>query len=314
MHYRPIKHLQSAWIGLLLVICILIAIILIARSLKVKGKLYRFTENKFPKVTPLIDELFAANVSNKKYRRRYFIFNRCRVYRDVPHFYCHACVGVPASFTVAAIAYIVSVLLMITSPFLRGLGAVELSLVYILEIYGYSTVQALSITVLYRLFEFWLPMALGILAFAWRGKNLFIRIVPALAYFYTGLNKYYFCCNAAVTHSPKTDQGISYRWKLLMHRMYWYYLLAWHCLITSAFMFKGLKNAWRMALLLSVLSLIGNLAKAWDYEEATFAAIIIILLLLSRSQYRIRGAASSGYALVYYPLSCFFISINLWIL
>ena len=55
-------------------------------------------------------------------------------------------------------------------------------------------------------------------------------------------------------------------------------------------MFKGLKNAWRLALLLAILSLIGNLTKALDYEEATFAAVIIILLLLSRSQYKIRSS------------------------
>jgi phosphatidylglycerol lysyltransferase len=55
-------------------------------------------------------------------------------------------------------------------------------------------------------------------------------------------------------------------------------------------MFKGLRNAWRIALFLAVLSLIGNLTKALDYEEASFALIIIILLLISRNQYRIRSS------------------------
>jgi phosphatidylglycerol lysyltransferase len=62
-------------------------------------------------------------------------------------------------------------------------------------------------------------------------------------------------------------------------------------LITSAYMFKGLKNAWRLALLLSILSVIGNITKALDYEEATFAAVIVVLLWISRSQYRIRSSA-----------------------
>src|SRR5678815_5655664 len=56
--------------------------------------------------------------------------------------------GLPASLSASAIAYIVSVLLMIVSPFLRGLGAVELSMVYILSLYGYSPVDALAITIL----------------------------------------------------------------------------------------------------------------------------------------------------------------------
>ena len=176
--------------------------------------------------------------------------------------------GLPASFTVAAIAYIVSVLLMITSPFLRGLGAVEISLVYILETYGYSTVQALSITVLYRLFEFWLPMIFGILAFAWRGRNLFIRIVPALLIFTLGL------INIISVVTPPLHMRLKLIREFLpleainaSNVLVLFIGLA--LLITSAFMFKGLKNAWRLALLLSVLSLIGNLTKALDYEEAS---------------------------------------------
>ena len=282
-------HLQSAWLGLLLVVFSLGGIAWIARSLKVKGKLYRFIENKFPRVIPFIDELFAANVNNKKYAVS-ILFSTGVEFSGMFHiFIAMLALGVPASFTVAAIAYIVSVLLMISSPFLRGLGAVEISLVYILEMYGYTTVQALSITVLYRLFEFWLPMLFGILAFAWRGRNLFIRIVPALLIFTLGL------INIISVVTPP----LHLRLKLIREFLPLEAISASNVLvlftglvllITSAFMFKGLKNAWRLALLLSVLSLIGNLAKAWDYEEATFAGVIIILLLLSRSQYRVRSS------------------------
>jgi hypothetical protein len=41
--------------------------------------------------------------------------------------------GLDHSFEAAAIAYTVSVVLMIVSPFLRGLGAVELTMLYILK-------------------------------------------------------------------------------------------------------------------------------------------------------------------------------------
>ena len=155
--------------------------------------------------------------------------------------------------------------------------------------YGYSTIQALSITVLYRLFEFWLPMIFGILAFAWRGRNLFIRIVPALLIFLLGL------INIISVVTPP----LHIRLKLIKEFLPLEAINASNVLvlfvglallITSAFMFKGLKNAWRLALLLAILSLIGNLTKALDYEEATFAAVIIILLLLSRSQYKIRSS------------------------
>ena len=241
------RHLQSAWIGLTLVVLILAGILWIARSLKVKGALYGFIEKKFPRIVPSIDELFAANVNSKKYGGTILFSTGVELSGMFHIFIAMLALGLPASFTVAAIAYIVSVLLMITSPFLRGLGAVEISLVYILEMYGYSTVQALSITVLYRLFEFWLPMIFGILAFAWRGRNLFIRIVPALLIFTLGL------INIISVVTPP----LRLRLKLIREFLPLEAISASNVLvlfiglallITSAFMFKGLKNAWRLAL------------------------------------------------------------------
>ena len=283
------KHLASAWIGLILVVFILAGIIFIAKSLKEQGKLYQFIETKFPKLTPFIDELFAANVNNKKYVGTILFSTGVEISGMFHLLIAMLALGLPASFSIAAIAYMVSVILMVSSPFLRGLGAVEISIVYILEMYGYSTVQALSVTVLYRLFEFWLPMIFGLLAFAWRGRNLFIRIVPALLIFMLGL------INIISVVTPP----LRIRLKLIREFLpleaintsnILVLFIGLALLITSAFMFKGLKNAWRLALLLAVLSLIGNLTKAFDYEEATFAGIIIIFLLLSRSQYKIRSS------------------------
>ena len=283
------KHVASAWVGLILVVFILTGIIFIARSFKDKGKLYQFIENKFPKFTPFIDELFAANVNNKKYGGAILFSTGVELSGMFHLLIAMLALGLPASFSVAAIAYMVSVILMVSSPFLRGLGAVEISIVYILEMYGYSTIQALSITVLYRLFEFWLPMIFGILAFAWRGRNLFIRIVPALLIFLLGL------INIISVVTPP----LRIRLRLIKEFLpldainasnILVLFVGLALLITSAFMFKGLKNAWRLALLLAILSLIGNLTKALDYEEATFAGVIIILLLLSRSQYKIRSS------------------------
>ncbi|MEO6290616.1 MAG: phosphatidylglycerol lysyltransferase domain-containing protein, partial [Ginsengibacter sp.] len=283
------RHLQVAWFGLISIVLLLAVITWIARTLKAKGKLYLYIERKIPSIAPFIDELFAANVNYKKYTGS-ILFSTGVELSGMFHIYiAMLALGLPASFSVAAIAYMVSVLLMITSPFLRGLGAVEISLVYILELYGYSSVHALSITILYRVFEFWLPMIFGILSFAWRGRQLFIRIVPALLIFTLGLINI-----ISVVTSP-----LRIRLKLIRAFLPLEAINASNILvlfvglalmITSAYMFKGLKNAWRLALLLSVLSLVGNLTKAFDYEEATFAGVIILLLLISRSQYRIRSS------------------------
>lgn len=281
---------QNAWIALIVLMIIIAAIFRVAKILKEKGSLYRFIVKKFPRSATVIDELFAANVNNKKYAGS-IVYSTGVEFTGMFHIYiAMLALGLPASLTIAAIGYIVSVLLMVTSPFLRGLGAVELSLVYILEMYGYSTVDALSITILYRVFEFWFPMLLGILSFAWRGRYLFIRIVPALLIFTLGVINI-----VSVVTPPLHPRLKLIRTFLPLDAISASNILVLFIglalLITSAYMFKGLKNAWRLALLLSVLSVIGNLTKALDYEEATFAAIIIVFLVMSRKQYPIRSSA-----------------------
>src|SRR5690242_16585694 len=284
------KHAtQNAWIALVVLMLLIAAIFRVAKSLKEKGKLYSFIVKKFPRSATVIDELFAANVNSWKYTGT-IAYSTGVEFTGMFHIYiAMLALGLPASFTIAAIGYIVSVLLMITSPFLRGLGAVELSLVYILQMYGYSTVDALSITILYRVFEFWLPMFFGILSFAWRGRHLFIRIAPALLIFSLGLINI-----ISVVTPPLHPRLKLIRTFLPLDAISASNILVLFIglalLITSAYMFKGLKNAWRLALLLSLLSVIGNITKALDYEEATFAAIIFVLLWISRSQYRIRSS------------------------
>ena len=282
-------HLESAWAGMIIVIFILAGIIWISRTLRAKGRLYQYIERRFPSSAQVIDELFAANVNIKKYTGAISYSTGVELSGMFTLYIAMMALGLPASFMVAAIAYMVSVILMVSSPFLRGLGAVEISIVYILEMYGYSSLAALSITILYRLFEFWLPMIFGIFSFAWRGRNLFVRIAPALLIFMLGL------INIISVVTPP----LRIRLRLIREFLPLEAINASNVLvlfmgvallITSAFMFKGLRNAWRIALFLAVLSLIGNLTKALDYEEASFALIIIILLLISRNQYRIRSS------------------------
>ncbi|MEO8819341.1 MAG: lysylphosphatidylglycerol synthase domain-containing protein, partial [Ginsengibacter sp.] len=62
------KHqTQNAWIALALLVIILGSIFRLAKALKSKGRLYGFIVKKIPRVASVIDELFAANVNNKKY-------------------------------------------------------------------------------------------------------------------------------------------------------------------------------------------------------------------------------------------------------
>jgi len=283
------NQFKNAWAGLLFILVITVVLLIIIRSIKQKGRVYQWIDKKFPAFTPTLNELFAANV-NKKAFGGVVVFSIGVELCGMLHIYvAMLALGLPASFGASASAYIIAVLMMIVSPFLRGLGAVELSMVYVLEQFGYSAPQALPITILYRVFEFWLPLLCGLVAFAWKGRKLFFRLAPALLAFGLGL------INIISVVSPPIHQ------RFLLLREY-IPLTAIHAsnllvlftglslLVTSAFLFRGLRNAWIIAVTFSLVSLIGHLTKALDYEEAIIAAITLIVLITTAKQYRIRSS------------------------
>jgi phosphatidylglycerol lysyltransferase len=198
--------------------------------------------------------------------------------------------GVSPSFEAAAAAYIISIAMMVVSPFLRGLGAVELSMVYVLGQFGYSPVFALSITILYRVFEFWLPLVTGLFAFAWKGKNLFLRMAPALLTFSLGVINIISSVTPPIHHRLMLLRG--YIPLSAIHASHALILfIGFSLILTSAFLFRGLRNAWILAVILSVVSLIGHLGKALDYEEAIFASLNFIVLMITASQYPERSSS-----------------------
>src|SRR5690606_26259087 len=188
----------------------------------------------------------------------------------------------------AILGYVIATLFLCISPFLRGLGAVEVSLVVVLNRFDFSTTESLSITFLYRLFEFWLPLLLGVFSFVFQKGNLILRIFPSVLLFTLGI------VNIASVLTP----AIASRVKTL-HRFipndtihfsnYMVLLIGLLLLICSAFLIKGLRNAWLIALLLSSLSFIGHLTKAIDYEEASLALFTIVTLFVTYKQYYIKG-------------------------
>lgn len=281
-------HFASAWLGLLLLSAIIVVIVLAAASLQGKKKLYRWIVKKFPQASALLDQLFSANVNLRVFSGTVLLSLGVELCGIV-----HVCVamralGLPISIGACAITYIVAVLLMIVSPFLRGLGAVELSMVYVLGQFGYSAAEALAITVLFRLFEFWSPLVLGLFAFLWRGRRLFLRVAPALLCLLLGV------INVVSVITPPVHQ----RLRLLAAYLPWSSMHASNLLVlfaglallvTSAFLVRGSRTAWAIALALATLSLLGHLTKALDYEEAAFAGLTLLALMGTSDQYRVQS-------------------------
>ena len=92
-----------------------------------------------------------------------------------------SCLGFQLNYEAIIIGYVVSTILLVSSPVLKGVGIVEASLVYILINYGFTFEQALSIALLYRLFEFWIPFAVGAITAVLNRNNIILRLLPAIS-------------------------------------------------------------------------------------------------------------------------------------
>ncbi|ASU32636.1 phosphatidylglycerol lysyltransferase domain-containing protein [Mucilaginibacter xinganensis] len=267
-----------------IIIFFLILILYVLTSFFRKGWVYRLLNRYIPQ----INTAFKNHPDFKLWLSLVNIYAILIDLAGVAHLYIAMLVmGADASWKIALIGYVIATLILVISPFLRGLGAIEFSLTVILKHYGYSTSEALAITLIYRLFEFWLPAVAGIVSFILRKGNMVLRVIPALLLLGLGL------INIISVLTP----SLGYRVKLLKTFLpaetisvsnYLVFITGLLLIITSTFLFKGLKNAWRFSILLCALSLIGNITKAIDYEEGILALIVLLALWFTKKQYYIK--------------------------
>ncbi len=267
-----------------IVIFFLILIIYVLGSFFRKGWVYRMINRFIPKVNTEFKD-------HPDFKIWFSLVNLYSILIDlvgVAHLYLAMLVmGADASWKIALIGYVIATLILVISPFLRGIGAIEFSLTVILKHYGYTTSEALAITLIYRLFEFWLPVVAGIVSFMLKKGNMVLRVIPAFLALGLGF------INIISVLTP----ALAYRVRLLKSFLpagtisasnYLVFITGLLLIITSAFLFKGLKNAWKFAILLCVISLVGNLTKAIDYEEGILALIVLLVLLFTKKQYYVK--------------------------
>ncbi|WP_315814815.1 phosphatidylglycerol lysyltransferase domain-containing protein [Paraflavitalea speifideaquila] len=286
-----VKQVQPGYMvgGLVIMVLLLGTLALAIRSIAQKGKLYLWLAKKFPKAMPQLDDLFSARVDLQQYTGAILFSTGVEVCGILHLYLAMLALGLPASLMAVATAYTAGVLMMVVSPFLKGLGAVEISLVYVLQQFGYPLQQALAVMVLFRVFEFWLPLLAGLVAFAWKGRKLFFRVAPALLTFSLGIINI-----ISVVLPPVHGRLHLLQEYLPMRTMHASNVLVLYIglglVVTAAFLLRGLRSAWIIALALSFLSLAGHLTKALDYEEALLAGITLFILLTTGNQYRARSS------------------------
>lgn len=276
------------WIALVSVVILLAALFLLFRNIIRKGWAYHFIQRFFPSI-----EVYVSDIDNGLIRRKQLL--QCLAYSlvielwGILHLYLAArALGIQIGLLACASGYIISVVFMILSPFMRGLGAVEFSLGFVLTRFGFNMVEAIAITAIYRFFEFWLPLVAGVLAFVSKANKLLMRIMPAALLFLLGVVNII----SVLTPSIRERMHILHNYlptEAIHASNYFILASGLLLLVTAAFMLKGLRSAWWFALLLSLGSLIGHLTKAIDYEEAIIALVVILSLVSTRKEYVVRS-------------------------
>ena len=278
---------SGEWYALGAVVLLIIVLLLVYRSIMKKGVVYTILIKLFPE-----SEVFMTEWQNNKIEKKKLlltvIISVIIEFAGIAHLYiAMLALNFNPSFSAAAMGYIISVIFLIVSPFLRGLGAVEVSMTYILIRYGFGNIEAIAITFLYRFFEFWMPLFVGVLTFLSKINKLLMRILPALFLMGLGILNIVSVLTPAI--SERLDRLNDFLPVEIIHASeYLIMATGLFLLVTAAFMLKGLRSAWWFAIVLSVLSIIGHLTKAIDYEEAFVAFIVVVTLIATRKEYYIK--------------------------
>jgi phosphatidylglycerol lysyltransferase len=276
------------WIGLASLLLLTGFLFFLYRRLMTKGHFYQWVLKHFPAIEFLLEDIRNNKINTGKFMLIVLI-SVVIEFTGIAHVYiAMKALQFSPSLYAALMGYIISVIFMAVSPFLRGLGAVEISMSIILVRFGFSNVEAISITLLYRFFEFWLTLFSGLIAFLLGIKKLLMRVGPAMLLFLMGI------INIVSVMTPAIGWRVERLHEYIMLdaiNLSNYFVLAagFFLLITAAFMLKGLRSTWWFAMILSVVSFIGHLTKAIDYEEAAIALLVIIFLFFSRKDYNVKN-------------------------
>jgi phosphatidylglycerol lysyltransferase len=256
-----------------------------------KGFLFRFLHKNKPSWLLILEEFSNQHVSLKRIIQACLISVCIEIFGVLHLYLALKALNVTPLFSVALTGYVVMLIVMSFSPFIRGLGAVELSLTYLLVQFGYVTSLAASITIIFRLFEFWIPLFIGLLVFVFKKENFLLRLVPSILLLVSGI------VNVVSVLTPAIPERMAFindliPYSLIQLSNFSILFAGILVMILSWYLFLGSRNAWKTALVLTLVSVVGHLVKALDYEEAIVSFVVFISLLYTRKAYYLKQGIS----------------------
>lgn len=279
---------KGEWLALMFMILFVAALIMSYRSVMQHGFMYRLIIRFFSGAEVFLDDLQNHTINIRSLVFAFITSFLIDLSCIVILFNAMLALGFKADIFYAFMGYVTTVVLLFVSPFMRGLGAVEVSLSFVLIRFGYTSIEAVAITFLYRFFEFWLPLLAGVLSFLLKINKLLMRIIPSILIFSLGIINIISVITPAI-HERVHRLSEFIPLDAIAASNYLVLVAGAFMLLTAVFMLKGLRNAWWIALILSIVSFVGHLTKAIDYEEASVALLVIIMLWFSKKQYYVKG-------------------------
>ncbi|MCF6331746.1 MAG: phosphatidylglycerol lysyltransferase domain-containing protein [Draconibacterium sp.] len=272
-----------------LLLSILIGFLIYAAWSFIKKKFFYKLILRFnPGLSLIIDNITSTRLNKKNFLFTLFISVLIE-FIGVSHVYISMlALGFQPTLLISLTAYIVMVMLLIMSPFLRGLGAIEVSMTYIFIRSGVPTVAAAAITLVFRFFEFWMPLIIGLGSFLFSRKNILLRVLPVFIIFISGL------INVFSVITPAIPSRIAILEKLLPQialsiSNFSVFFIGLLLIVLAFYLLRGVKRAWRITLFLLALSAIGHIVKGIDYEEAILSCIAIASLLFTYKYYNVKS-------------------------
>jgi phosphatidylglycerol lysyltransferase len=143
----------------------LLSLIFVVWDVKKRGKSYKLLIKYVPNVAQQINVFFETPLSIKALIGANLASLGLEIIGILLLFVAIYAIGLDINWLVPCLAYTVATLILYVAPVARGVGAIELSLIYILTQNGIGASAALTVTLLARFFGFWLPLLFGALSF-----------------------------------------------------------------------------------------------------------------------------------------------------
>lgn len=276
----------AAW-AFLLVSALLLVLFWAVLNFLQKGLAYRVLSQHAPALTRRLDDQ-GWGAFQAKYVTRAVLLSCVVELIGVLHVWISGkALGLDMTVTAAFAGYMAVLVVLMTAPLLRGAGAVEALLAFVLMRYGISSVGAVSTAVLFRLLEFWSLLLLAVPVFLFHPKSLMVRLTPSMLLFALGIVSIISSLTPAIPE--RLHALIDYLPLSAIHASTMLTLVVGFFLIgTALYLLRGFRVAWWVALGLSGISLVSHLAKGIDYEESTLALLTILALLYQGGEYNVR--------------------------